>query len=116
MGECVSGLDNFTRAHAIKDAGQWLDGNALDPMSLVTNDSRIAYYAGRHNDTEQIVKNVSRVLHGVRKGHWPEAKYLAFRLSRSDNAAEARILNTFGKQPHRIFERKSGDRVLIYTH
>jgi len=67
IGECVSGLDNVTRARAIKDSGVWLAGHTNTPGSLVSNDWRIAYYAGRYTDNDFIVEDVGKVLPGLRK-------------------------------------------------
>ena len=114
VGESVSGLDNVTRARAIKDSGLWLASHTTEIGSLVSNDWRIAYYAGRHNDSNLIVEDVGKILHGLRKGHWPDAAYVALRLSRSATKTEAWVLDALGNAPEKIFEGDSGDRVLVY--
>ncbi len=114
IGECVSGLDNVTRARAIKDSGVWLAGHTNTSGSLVSNDWRIAYYAGRYTDNDFIVEDVGKVLHGLRKGRWPDADYVALRLSRSAEKTQAWVLEALGNAPEQIFESDSGDRVLVY--
>ena len=114
VGECVSGLDNVTRARAIKDSGLWLASHTTEIGSLVSNDQRIAYYAGRYNDRDYIIEDVSQILHGLRKGRWPDAAYVALRLSRSATKTEAWVLDALGNAPEKVFEGDSGDRVLVY--
>ena len=114
IGESVSGLDNATRAEAIKGAGLWLAPQAESPGSVITNDRRIAYYAGRHWDRDSIEPSVSKILHGLRDGHWPEAKFVALRLSRADKKTHDWVVEALGGSPVRTFDYDSGDRVLIY--
>ena len=113
-GESVSGLDNATRATAVKEAGLWVAMQARVPGVLVSNDRRIAYYAGRHGDLDFIETDVGKILHGLRGGRWPEADYVALRLTRHDTKTEAWVIEALGKAPAQVFERESGDRVLVY--
>ena len=114
VGECISGLDNFTRSGATKDAGQWLADKVLIPGSLVTNDRRVAFYSGRHGDLQYIVTDVSRVLHGLRKGKWQDAGYVALRVHREDLKNEAWILDALGESPLKVFSQPKGDKVIVY--
>jgi hypothetical protein len=114
VGECVSGVDNVTRSRAVKDAGLWLASHTSAVGSLVSNDQRIAYYAGRYNDRDYIIEDVSQILHGLRKGRWPDAAYVTFRLPRSAVKTHAWVLDALGKAPEKVFESDSGDRVLVY--
>ena len=114
IGESVSGLDNVTRAGAIKDAGRWLATQSSTAESVVTNDRRLAYYAGRHQDLEYVEPSVSKILHGLRGGLWPDAVYVALRVSRSDQTSETWILEALGAAPLRIVDSGIGDRVMIY--
>ena len=115
-GECVSGLDNVTRARAVKDAGLWLRSQATIPGSLVTNDRRLAYYAGRHRDLKFIEIHFKRLRVGLTKWNWwPQASYFAVRLTRDEDAIEQMFTEVLGRPPERIFVREVGDRVLIYN-
>ena len=114
VGECISGLDNFTRGGATKEAGHWLADKAQTPGSLVTNDRRVAYYSGRHGDLQYIVTDVSRVLHGLRKGKWQDAGYVALRVHREDLKNEAWILDALGESPLKVFSQPKGDKVIVY--
>lgn len=114
VGESVSGVDNVTRSRAVKDAGLWLASHTSTVGSLVSNDQRIAYYAGRYNDRDYIVEDVSKILHRLRKGLWPDAIYVAFRLPRSAVKTHAWVLDALGNAPEKVFESGSGDRVLVY--
>ena len=115
IGESVSGLDNVTSAEALKDAGRWLATRTEAPHSLVTNDRRIAYYANRHWDLKEIEPSVSKVLHGLRAGRWPDAKFVAVRLTRTDEKTHAWVVEALGKGPIRTIDYETGDRVLIYS-
>ena len=115
-GECVSGLDNVTRARAVKDAGLWLGSQATVAGSLVTNDRRLAYYAGRHRDLRFIEIRFKRLRVGLTKWNWwPEASYFAVRLTRDQEAIEQMFTEVLGRSPERIFVREVGDRVLVYN-
>ena len=114
-GESISGLDNATRASAIKDAGLWLKDRATTPQSVVTNDRRLAYYAGRHGDLEYIEHRYARLQLGLTEWKWwTKGSYLALRLTRDDKAREDLFTEALGKSPVKVFSRESGDRVLIY--
>jgi len=115
-GECISGLDNVTRAKAVKDAGLWLGSQATIPGSLVTNDRRLAYYAGRHRDLKFIEIHFKRLRVGLTKWNWwPQASYFAVRLARDEDAIEQMFTEVLGRSPERIFVREVGDRVLVYN-
>jgi hypothetical protein len=114
VGESISGLDNTTRARAIKDAGVWLADHTNTAGSLVSNDRRLAYYAGRHADRDYIIEDVAKILHGLRDGRWPDASYVALRLSRRSDKTESWVVEALGKAPVRVFDRETGDRVLVY--
>ena len=114
IGESVSGLDNVTRAGAIKEAGRWLAAQNHAPDLVVTNDRRLAYYAGVHQDLEYIEPSVPKILHGLRGGLWPDAAYVALRIRRSDSSSETWILEALGGAPLRIVDSGIGDRVMIY--
>ncbi|HJP10860.1 MAG TPA: hypothetical protein QGF27_12585 [Arenicellales bacterium] len=114
VGECVSGLDNFTRAAATKDAGHWLVDKVSTPGSLVTNDRRVAFYSGRHGDLQHIVTDVSQVLHGLRQGEWQDSEYVALRLQRQDLKSEAWVLEALGASPLKVFSHPKGDKVMVY--
>ena len=114
VGECVSGVDNVTRSRVVKDAGLWLASQTNTVGSLVSNDQRIAYYAGRYNDRDYLVENVPKILHRLRKGFWPDAAYVAFHLPRSAVKTHFRVLHVLGNVPEKVFESDSGDRVLVY--
>ena len=77
VGESVSGLDNFTRHQHLKEAGLWLAGQTAISGSLVSNDRKVAYYAGRHADLENIVPSFGVLNNGLKKKRWPEAEYIA---------------------------------------
>ena len=113
-GESVSGLDNATRATAVKQAGLWVATQTNAPGALVSNDRRLAYYAGRHGDLDSIEGNIGKILHGLRGGRWADAEFVALRLTRRDNKTRAWVIEALGKAPVRVFEAKSGDRVLVY--
>ena len=113
-GESISGLDNATRATAVKEAGLWVATQVRVPGALVSNDRRLAYYAGRHGDLDFIETNVGKILHGLRGQRWPEADFVALRLTRHDTKTEAWVIEALGKAPVNVFERESGDRVLVY--
>ena len=114
-GESVSGLDNTTRASAIKDAGLWLKDRTTAPKSLLTNDRRLAYYAGRHGDLKYIEHRYARLQLGLTEWKWwTKGSYLALRLTRDDKAREDLFTEALGKSPVKVFARESGDRVLIY--
>jgi len=115
-GECVSGLDNVTRARAVKDAGLWLGGQATVPGSLVTNDRRLAYYAGRHGDLRFIEPRFKRLRLGLTKWkRWRKVSYFAVRLTPDEDAIEKLFTEVLGRPPERIFVREAGDRVLVYN-
>jgi hypothetical protein len=115
VGESVSGLDNVTRASAIKDAGLWLADRATTPESLVTNDRRLAYYAGRHKDLKYIEPRYARLKLGLTEWKWwTKGSYLALRLSRKDKAREDLFTEALGKSPVKEFAGESGDRVLVF--
>ena len=114
VGESISGLDNTTRARAIKDAGLWLATHTNTAGSLVSNDRRLAYYAGRYADRDYIIGDVAKILHGLRDGRWPDASYVALRLSRRPDKTESWVVEALGKAPVRVFDRETGDRVLVY--
>ncbi len=115
VGESVSGLDNVTRATAIKDAGLWLADRATTPESLVTNDRRLAYYAGRHTDLKYIEPRWARLKLGLTEWRWwTKGSYFALRLSREDKAREDLFTEALGKSPVKEFAGESGDRVLVY--
>jgi hypothetical protein len=113
-GESVSGLDNTTRARALKEAGLWLETQVDAPGSILTNDRRIAYYAGRHWDLGSIEPSVTNILHGLRGGLWPETTYVALRLTRGDTKTYDWVIEALGAAPLRTIDAGRGDRVLIY--
>lgn len=114
LGESISGLDNATRARALKEAGQWIATQTQEPGSVVTNDRRIAYYAGRHWDLSSIEPSVAKILHGLRGGLWPDASYVALRLSRGGTQTHDWVIEALGAAPLRTIDEGKGDRVLIY--
>jgi len=113
-GESVSGLDNATRASAVKQAGIWIATQSNAPGALVSNDRRLAYYAGRHGDLNFIEGNVGKILHGLRGDRWADAEFVALRLTRHDTKTRDWVIEALGKAPLKVFEAESGDRVLVY--
>ena len=113
-GESVSGLDNATRASAVKQAGIWIAAQSNAPGALVSNDRRLAYYAGRHGDLDFIEGNVGKILHGLRGDRWTDAEFVALRLTRHDTRTRDWVIEALGKAPLKVFEAESGDRVLVY--
>ena len=113
-GESVSGLDNATRASAVKQAGIWIAAQSNAPGALVSNDRRLAYYAGRHGDLDFIEGNVGKILHGLRGDRWADAEFVALRLTRHDTKTRDWVIEALGKAPLKVFEAESGDRVLVY--
>ena len=116
LGESISGLDNATKAAALKDAGTWLGEQATEPGSLLTNDRRIAYYAGRHNDRSSIEMDKRKMYFGLRKKRWPDSDWIAIRVRRD----EGRYIDDFSsglkKKPVKVFDAGVGDRVYIFKN
>ena len=92
----------------------WVATQVRVPGALVSNDRRLAYYAGRHGDLDFIEANVGKILHGLAGQRWPEADFVALRLTRHDTKTEAWVIEALGKAPVKVFERESGDRVMVY--
>ena len=113
-GESLSGLDNVTRANALKSAGMWLADRATTAGSLVTNDRRVAYYAGRHNDSKYIQLDSRKMYFQLRKNRWPDATWIAIRLRRDDEAYLVDFFDGLSKRPVKIFDAGAGDRVFIF--
>ena len=57
-GESISGIHNPATKLHLREAGQWLQPyTAGRAGSVVTNDKRILYYAGRYMDRTQIERD-----------------------------------------------------------
>jgi len=116
LGESISGLDNATKAAALKDAGTWLGEKTTEPGSLLTNDRRVAYYAGRHNDRSSIEMDKRKMYFGIRKKRWPDSDWIAIRVRRDDGPYIDDFSSGLKKKPVKVFDAGAGDRVFIFKN
>ena len=115
VGESISGLDNFTRHQHLKEAGLWLAGQTAIPGSLVSNDRRVAYYAGRHADLDNIVPSFDALNNGLKKKRWPGAEYIAVVCNRDLCQKIIKHFKIVRKYDRiKIFSGHKTDKVLIY--
>jgi hypothetical protein len=83
------------------------------PGSLVTNDKRILYYAGRYMDRIHVERDLSSLLRGLKKQRWEGAVFAAVRLRAGED--EVGVASTLGLEHIKRFENSRGDRVLIFS-
>tara|TARA_B100000959_G_C14920191_1_gene599151 strand:+ start:139 stop:678 length:540 start_codon:yes stop_codon:yes gene_type:complete len=115
VGESISGLDNFTRHQHLKEAGFWLAGQTAIPGSLVSNDRRVAYYAGRHADLGNIVPSFGVLYNGLKKKRWPGAEYIAVVCNRGFCEKIIKRLKKLQKYDQiKVFSGHKEDKVLVY--
>ena len=115
VGESISGLDNFTRHQHLKEAGLWLAGQTAIPGSLVSNDRRVAYYAGRHADLGNIVPSFGVLYNGLKKKRWPGAEYIAVVCNRSLCQKITKHFKKVQKYNQiKVFSGRKEGKVLIY--
>ena len=81
--------------------------------SLVTNDKRILYYAGRYMDRTHIERDLTSLLRGLEKQRWEGAVFVAVRLR--DGEDEVGVVSALGLEHIKRFENHRGDRVLIFS-
>jgi len=113
-GEGVSGLDNATRHSHLKVAGAWLAERLPHNGTLITNDRRIAYYAGRHQETGSIQTNFRLLERGLRRGHWADAAYVAILASDSGEKVRRHFKALWKIEPNEVFQNERTGDILVY--
>jgi len=113
-GESISGIHNPATKLHLRESGQWLQPYTVGRAgSLVTNDKRILYYAGRYMDRTHIERDLTSLLRGLEKQRWEGAVFVAVRLR--DGEDEVGVVSALGLEHIKRFENHRGDRVLIFS-
>jgi len=113
-GESISGIHNPATKLHLRESGQWLQPYTVGRAgSLVTNDKRILYYAGRYMDRTHIERDLASLLRGLKKQRWKGAVFVAVRLRAGED--EVGVVSALGLEHIKRFENYRGDRVLIFS-
>lgn len=112
-GESINGINNPTRKLHLRDAGLWLQPYTGETGSLVTNDRRILYYAGRWSDRTHVELKLAQLLQGLDQERWSTPRFTAIRLK--DGQQAAGVIDAIGHEPIERFNNNRGDRVLIFA-
>ena len=116
VGESYSGVTNFSKDNFLRETGYWLyekTENRSGP--IVTNNRKIAYYAGVQGDREVLVIGrdyfMNRLQHLT---HDLGTDFAGVLVQRSESSIEQALYEAIGSHPVKAFYDKHGDRVLVY--
>lgn len=111
----MGGIFDFGYSKAyILDAGNWLAKNVPQKASLYANDFQLMYYSKHFGNDIFEADIINRHINSIENGKWKKFEYIAFRISRRNEAAITSILQEINLQPIQVFSNKRGDRILIY--
>lgn len=116
IGVGINGLTKFTGKRYLKEAGLWVRAELPAGVHLVTNDRKLAYYAGRHRSDGSEVIEGRKFIDKVQWHKWQPNDLVAIRVTRRPRQLEALVREEMKGEPVKVFESDRGEKVLIYFY
>ena len=116
VGESYSGVTNFSKDHFLRETGYWLYEKAENRSGpIVTNNRKIAYYAGVQGDREVLVISRNHFMDSLQHlTHDLGTDFAGVLIHPSESSIEQALYEAVGSKPVKTFRDKRGNRVLMY--